>query len=183
MTMLHRLLDGLHGPLQNEVQAFQNQGQGFQAPDNNPIADNQDDEVSRLIQIQPDEGEAVNHPENDHIGHLQENEPNQEVQVLAMDELTDTDHEDLAPAVLPVPHVDIVPFPNFNNIQLVLPAPKYMIRLEGLLGFDGNNHPLQNNINNINLEWLTQHNQKLTQSLRIYPHLVFYQLLAHPLRL
>lgn len=74
-------------------------------------------------------------------------QPNQEViqnqeHVLAMDELTDTDSEgDFQPVALAMPPVEIVPFPDFNNLQPMIPAPEDEIQVEDLLRYVGNNIP------------------------------------------
>jgi len=47
---------------------------------------------------------------------------NQHEHVLAMDDLTDTDSDVEPPQVtLPIPAVEIVPFPDFNNLQPLMP--------------------------------------------------------------
>lgn len=51
-----------------------------------------------------------------------------------MDELTDIDLEaENQPVALLIPPVEIVPFPNFNNLQLLMP---HKIQVEDLMGFD-----------------------------------------------
>jgi hypothetical protein len=42
-------------------------------------------------------------------------------QVLAMDDDTDTDSDVHPQAQLPIPPMEIVPFPNFNNLQPLMP--------------------------------------------------------------
>lgn len=59
-----------------------------------------------------------------------------------MDELTDTDSEgDFQPMALAIPPVEIVPFPDFNNLQPMIPAPEDEIQVEDLLRCVGNNIP------------------------------------------
>jgi hypothetical protein len=53
--------------------------------------------------------------------------------VLAMDEMTNSDSDAPAPQVqLPIPPVEIVPFPEFNNLQPLMPEED---QLEDLLGW------------------------------------------------
>lgn len=68
-------------------------------------------------------------------------EVEQDVQVLAMDELTDTDSDiEQQPHVhLPIPQVEIAPFPDFENLHPMIPLPEYEVQIEDLLGFEGNN--------------------------------------------
>lgn len=50
---------------------------------------------------------------------------NQQEQVLALDEFTDTDSEaEPQPVALPIPLVEIVSFPDFNNLQPMIPLPE-----------------------------------------------------------
>lgn len=56
-------------------------------------------------------------------------------QVRAMDADTDTDSKPLLQVQLPIPMVDIVPFPNFANLQPVIPLLEDMIHEEDLLGW------------------------------------------------
>ena len=54
-----------------------------------------------------------------------------------MDELTDTDSDVEPPQVaLPIPPVEIAPFPDFNNLQPMIP---HEIQIEDLLGYDADN--------------------------------------------
>lgn len=63
-----------------------------------------------------------------------------------MDELTDTDSDvKVQHVALPIPLVKIVPFPDFNNLQPMMP---HQIQVEDLFGFDGN----EDNVNNNNQE-------------------------------
>ena len=64
-----------------------------------------------------------------------------------MDELPDTDSDaDVKPIALTIPPVEIAPFPDFNNLQQMVP---HEIQVEDLLGFDGvadNNNPAPKNL-------------------------------------
>lgn len=63
-------------------------------------------------------------------------------QVLAMDDDTDTDSEPYPQVQLPIPPVEIVPFPDFNNLQPLMPEE---IQEEDLMGWiiDQNNEVAQ----------------------------------------
>ncbi|CAD6267619.1 unnamed protein product [Miscanthus lutarioriparius] len=62
---------------------------------------------------------------------------NQQEHITAMDELTDTDSDVEPPQVaLPIPPVEIAPFPDFNNLQPMIP---HEIQIEDLLGYDADN--------------------------------------------
>jgi len=62
---------------------------------------------------------------------------NQQDHITAMDELTDTDSDVEPPQVaLPIPPVEIAPFPDFNNLQPMIP---HEIQIEDLLGYDADN--------------------------------------------
>ena len=44
-----------------------------------------------------------------------------EEQVLAIDDETDTDSEEFPQVQLPIPPVEIIPFPDFNNLEPLMP--------------------------------------------------------------
>ena len=58
--------------------------------------------------------------------------------VLAMDDDTDTDSEVFPQAQLPVPPVEIVPFPDFNNLQPLMPKEIQEGDLMGWINGQGN---------------------------------------------
>lgn len=107
----------------------------------------QQDEAPPLIPLQqvPDE-EIIINPEA-HDAQLQQQDPQQlqEEQILAMDELTDSDSDaEVQPVVLPIPPVEIVPFLDFNNLQPLMPLE---LQLEDLMGFDDLDANGDNNVN------------------------------------
>lgn len=63
-----------------------------------------------------------------------------EEHVIEMEELTDTDSDvEIHPAAaLPIPPVEIVAFPNFNNLQPLMPEE---FPPDQLMGFEGGNEP------------------------------------------
>lgn len=88
--------------------------------DNNVLVEAQE-EAPALIHLQPETvvEEIINPPGVDHI---QDVEDIQLEHVLAMDNLTDTDSGgEPLPVQLPVPPVEIVPFPDFSNLQPLVP--------------------------------------------------------------
>lgn len=69
----------------------------------------------------------------DLLGPHGDNGPNHPEHVIAMDDLTDSGSDGvLQPAALPILEVEIVPFPDFNNLQPMIPEE---IQVEDLLGF------------------------------------------------
>lgn len=61
-----------------------------------------------------------------------------EEQLLAMDEDTNTDSDDLQLVQLPILEVEIVPFPDFNNLQPLMPKEFPEEELLGWVNGDGN---------------------------------------------
>lgn len=61
-----------------------------------------------------------------------------------MDEFTDTDSDgDIHPVVaLPVPPVEIVPFPDFNNLQPLMPEEFPPKELLGFVGYQAPDAPV-----------------------------------------
>lgn len=58
-----------------------------------------------------------------------------DVEVFEMDDLTDASEEDIPQPPLVVPPVQVVDFPDFANLQPVIPLPEDEIQLVDLLGF------------------------------------------------
>jgi hypothetical protein len=92
------------------------------------------------------DGEIIINPEALE-DHLQQQQPQQlqEEQILAMDELTESDSDaEVQPVVLPIPAVEIVPFPDFNNLQPLIPL---QLQPEDLMSFDDLHANGDNNVN------------------------------------
>lgn len=49
------------------------------------------------------------------------NLPHEDVQVLAMDDMKDASNNEPEPVLLPIELVEIVPFPNFDNLDPLMP--------------------------------------------------------------
>jgi hypothetical protein len=105
-----------------------------------------------------------------------------EEQVLAMDDDTDTDSD--APIQLPIPPVDIVPFPDFNNLEPLMPEE---IQENELLGWVNANpagddniiaDPMQGGQEDGNLEQGDKQQHHFNQNLQ----LGFVQILDAPYR-
>ena len=70
-----------------------------------------------------------------------------------MDDLTDASDNAPKPPLLTIELVEIVPFPNFENLQPVIPLPEDEVYFDDPLGFlnDPINGPTQLNQENINI--------------------------------
>lgn len=122
------------------------------APQPNPHAAQPNGDVPLLIPIQQEEQidgvanadvNAVLLPVEEVIQNApEEEEPPQlpEEQVLAMDVDTDTNSEGFQPVQLPIPEVEIVPFPDFNNLQPLMPEEFPEEELLGWINGNGNDN-------------------------------------------
>jgi hypothetical protein len=102
------------------------------------------DKAPPLILLQPILGPQDGHDNpNDHMAMLEEEiiqnlqnqvakPPMAEEQVLAMDDDTVSDIEQYSQVQLPIPPMEIVPFPDFNNLQPLMPEE---IQEEDLMGW------------------------------------------------
>lgn len=106
------------------------------AADQQPLMDDHlnanEDQVPQLIPLQPEIAEAVEEAIAEEVviaeevinnfagqANLLQNPPNEqqpEEQVLAMDELTDTSDYEPEHAPLPAEPIEVVPFPNLQNL-------------------------------------------------------------------
>lgn len=129
-------------PDQNQAQHILHTVHGIEAPIQQNVA--QQEDVPLLIPLQPEPMEeiVINPPVPADLQN-QDNAQVQQEEVLAMDDLTESDSEGVNQhAVLPTPPVEIAPFPDFNNLQPVIPLPEDEIQPDNLLGFDGLIGPL-----------------------------------------
>jgi hypothetical protein len=79
-------------------------------------------------------------------------------QVLAMDDLTDSDNEVIAPqAQLIIPPVEFMPFPDFNNLQPMIPEEDQLEVLLGWVQPAVADDPPQNHNKNIQLGFVQLH--------------------------
>lgn len=121
---------------------------------------NNEDEAPPLIPIQQAQGgQPANEGVADHallveeviqVNPLPADLPDMaEEQILAMDDDTDTDSDNIQPVQLPIPPVEIVPFLDFNNLQPLMPKE---IQEKDLLGWvnANDNANVQGNANEDN---------------------------------
>lgn len=119
--------------MEHAAQLAQQPQPQFQPADEN-------DEAPPLIPLQqePQEEVIINPAGAAHLGAHGVMQDQQE-EIIAMDDLTDNDSNGEPPHVaLPIPSVEIVPLPDFNNLQSMMP---HKVQIEDLMGFDGGNPP------------------------------------------